>query len=109
MNFTIDSQYLTSVTVRQEWSIYADREDLTPEELIKMLKGEGRCSSVSSIDHPEFTRLRDQLESDGYIKTQRNCWNGDTVLQSFTLNGYIFRSGDRFPCADALRLDFQFR
>lgn len=109
MNFTIDEQYLTSVTVEQDWSVFQDRDELTQEELVQIIQGKDRIRSISSIDHPEFTKLRDQLENMGYIKTVRNCWNGDSVLKSFTLNGYDFEPGDRFLSATAMKINFQFR
>jgi hypothetical protein len=55
------------------------------------------------IDHPGFTRLRDSLEGNGYIKTERNRSNGDRVLKRFRLNGRWFDEGEKFPCAVAMR------
>lgn len=100
--FTIDEQYITDVTVRQEGSIYGDRTDLTADELVKVLKGEARWTSTSSKDHDEFTKLRNQLEELGYIKTERGWWNGDRVLKAFKLNEWTFRKGRKFPSASAL-------
>lgn len=59
-------------------------------------------TGISHIDHPKFTELRDKLEREGYIKTQRSWWNGDSVLKKFILNGMPFKVGDKFPCASAL-------
>lgn len=100
--FTIDEQYLTDVTVRQEVSIYGDRTDLTADELVKVLKGEAHWTSVSSKDHDEFTKLRNRLEELGYIKTERGWWNGDRVLKAFKLNEWTFRKGDKFASAAAM-------
>ena len=104
MNFTIDHSFITSVTIQKEWSIvdHVPPEQLTHEHLIKILKGQGRWSSTSTVDHPEFQKLRDQLEELGYIKTERSWWNGDIVLKTFNLNGRKFRKGQQFPCAAAL-------
>ena len=55
------------------------------------------------IDHPGFTRLRDSLENNGYIKTERNWSNGDRVLKRFKLNGHWFDEGEQFPCAPAMK------
>jgi len=102
MKFEIDESFLTSVTIRKEWNMYVGKKKLTPDELIKILKGEGVCSSISSEDHPEFAKLRDLLEQQGFIKTQRNCWNGDDVIKTFTFNGAKFKKGERFPSACAM-------
>ena len=105
MNFTIDDAYICDVTVRREWGMFDNIpvEELTGEQLLKILKGEDRCSSFGHKDHDEFTKLRDMLEELGYIKTQRNWWNGDVVLKPFTLNGWKFKKGHKFPCAAALK------
>jgi len=60
-------------------------------------------SNMYSVDHPAFTHLRDRLEQDGYIKTNRSCSNGDYVLKRFKLNDHWFEKGDQFPCASAMR------
>jgi hypothetical protein len=102
-NFIIDETCFTSISVRTVYSPYADRESLTPEELIDALTRDLEHTVMySSEDHPEFNRLRCQLEDLGYIKVQRAWWNGDEVLKSFKLNNNIFRKNDRFPCADAM-------
>lgn len=101
-NFELDDEYITDVHIYKEWSMYDGKETLTNEELLKVLQGKDKCSSSSHIDHPEFTKLRNQLEELGYIKTQRNWWNGDRVLKSFKLNGWTFRKNHKFPCAAAL-------
>lgn len=100
-NFTIDPQYLSSVTIENVTPLY-DKNNFTEQELIKVLKNKGSIKSIQTIDHPKFTELRDQLESLGYIKTKRNYWNGDVVVKSFQLNGVTFRVNDSFHCASAL-------
>ena len=57
---------------------------------------------ISSKDHPAFTELRDRLENEGYIKTQRNWSNGDRVTKPFYLNNMYFDVGEQFSCAPAL-------
>ena len=101
--FTIDEQYITDVTVRQEGSMFGDRTNLTNDELLKVLKGEERWVTTTSKDHDEFTRLRNQLEELGYIKTERGWWNGDRVLKAFKLNEWTFRKGDKFASAAAIK------
>lgn len=102
--FFIDDKFITSVTVRTEADFIKDRKNPTHEDLIKILKGWDKSVSISSKDHDEFTKLRNQLEELGYIKTQRSWWNGDIILKSFKLNGWTMRKDHKFPCASALRV-----
>lgn len=102
MNFTIPEEYICDVTVRTEYDLIKDRDNPTHEDLIKILKGYDKCYSISNKDHDEFTKLRDQLEQEGYIQTQRNWWNGDRVLKPFYLNGWRFKKNHKFPSAAAL-------
>ena len=57
---------------------------------------------ISIIDHPEFTKMRNRLEKQGYIQIERDWWNGDRVIKPFSLNAYKFKKHDMFPCASAL-------
>lgn len=102
--FIIDNQYIADVMVRKEYDFIKDRNNPTHEDLIKILKGHDKSYSVSNKDHDEFTKLRNQLEELGYIKTERGWWNGDRILKSFKLNGWTMRKGHKFPCAAALRV-----
>ena len=102
--FVIDDQYICDVTVRTEYDYIKDRNNPTNEDLIKILKGYDKGLSISSKDHDEFTKLRNQLEELGYIKTERGWWNGDRILKSFKLNGWTMRKGHKFPCAAAMRV-----
>jgi hypothetical protein len=102
MEFTIDAVYLTDVTVKTEFNPFKDKQVLTPDELVNALKWENNNYTISAIDHPQFTELRETLEHGGYIHVQRNWWNGDVVRKPFTLNGFKFSRGNRFPCAAAL-------
>jgi len=103
--FTIDEQFICEVQLREEWGIYdkIPHNELTPDQLFKILKGEDRCRSSSTKDHPMFTELREQLEREGYIEVQRGWWNGDRVLKSFKLNEWTFKRGDKFSCASAMK------
>lgn len=109
MNFTIDPSYLCSVTVREEYNIHAGKKSLTDDELVEVLKGNGKWTSVSNKDHDEFTELRNRLERDGFIKTQRGWWNGDRVLKEFSLNGAIFHPDDKFMCGAAIKHDVDWK
>jgi hypothetical protein len=100
--FTIDEQYICDVTVRTEHDFVKDRNNPTHDDLIMILKGHDKSYSISNKDHDEFTKLRDQLEELGYIKTERSWWNGDVVLKGFKLNEWTFKKGDKFYCAGAM-------
>lgn len=108
MHFTIDPAFLTDQTIIKEWGMYDSipADQLTDEQLLKILKGADRCSSTHSEDHPEFAKLRNELEQTGYIKVQRGWWNGDEVLTPFILNGEEFKVGEQFSCAAALGIYF---
>lgn len=96
--FTIDEAYLTTVTVRTE----TRRQINDKYDLVKAIKDPIVVSSVSNKDHDEFTKLREYLGENGYIRIERGWWNGDTVLKSFKLNGWTFKKGRGFTCAAAL-------
>ena len=79
--------------------------DIREEKTIVFQSESGERTEGTSIgfkDHPKFTELRDKLESQRYIETERNFWNGDRVLKPFYLNGKKFNFGEKFPCAAAL-------
>jgi hypothetical protein len=107
MKFEIALEYVTDVVKYTVWSTVKDPKNPTPEELIKVLKGEHEITSQSSIDHPEFTKLRESLGEQGYIRIERGWWNGDYVLKPFILNNKKFKKGDQFCCAAALRYDLK--
>ena len=64
--FEIDEQYICDVMVRHEYDFIKDRNNPTHDDLIKILKGWDKSYSISSKDHDEFTKLRNQLEAEGY-------------------------------------------
>ena len=64
-------------------------------------KLEGYAHS-SLIDHPEFTKMRNRLEKQGYIQIEHGWINGDKALKPFSLNGFKFKKHDKFPCASAM-------
>jgi len=101
--FTIDEEYITDVSVRIVTSTLTNPDNPTPEDLIKILQGKHQWVSLSHKDHDEFTKLRDQLEEEGYIQTQRQWWNGDIVLKGFKLNGFCLKKGEKFLSAVAMR------
>jgi competence protein ComGC len=100
--FIIAPEYLTDVTIRKDHSVKKSFGEATDDDLIKTLKGQGECYSISSEDHPEFAALRNQLEAEGYIQTERQWWNGDRVSKRFRLNGVLFDREEQFPCAMAM-------
>ena len=108
MDFFIDLNHLIEVPDVQVYYT-VNMENPSNEELLIILKNEHRIVSQGTKDHPEFTRLRDELEELGYIKTNHNWHNSDRVLKPFTLNGYKFEAGDAFLCASATFMDFKVR
>ena len=85
--YNIDEKYLTDIPIIYSWV----NEDGSTG------------STMGSCDHPSFAALRDNLEHNGYIKTMRNCVNGDTVLIPFTLNNHLFKVNERFYSAPAMK------
>ncbi len=100
--FNIDPAYLTDMMVKESYSIFRGKEILTDEDMVIILKGEDIVTSQYNIDHPEFTKLREQLAQEGYIKIERGWWNGDHVTNDFMVNDFPFKEGEKFPCAAAL-------
>lgn len=88
--------------------MYLNKDTVTNEDLVEVIKGEGECGSLSSDDGPEFKALRNQLENQGYIQCQRSWWNGDRVLRAFKLNGVTFRKHDQFSCGAAMKHHLKF-
>lgn len=101
--FSILEEHICDVTVRIEHDFIKDRNNLTNEDLIAILKGCDRSVSIGHKDHDEFTKLRNQLEEQGYIKTERSWWNGDRILKSFKLNEWTMRKGGTFYSAAAIK------
>jgi hypothetical protein len=103
MDFTIDPEYMCSVTIHKEWNTYTQNGRVpTDEELLLVLAGKGKCSITGSEDHPEFAKLREHLGEQGYITIERGWVNGDRVLKPFKLNGRKFKVGDQFSCGAAM-------
>jgi hypothetical protein len=99
-NFEIDPSYLCSVTIRTE---HKSKYENTEEDLIRALKYSNNSYSVSSVDHPEFAKLREELGTAGYIEIQRGWWNGDMVLKPFSINGAKFKKNEPFHSGAAIR------
>lgn len=102
MDFTIDEKYLTQILEHTEWNHYARKKNPTEEDLIHILNGDGITKMTQSVDHPEFTKLREELSDKGYISITRGVWNADRVLKKFTFNGFLLNKGDTFYCAAAM-------
>jgi hypothetical protein len=110
MDFTIDPEYLTDVSIREEWNTYTRNGRVpTAEELLLILQGKGNVIVTASTDHPKFTKLREKLGELGYIKIERGWVNGDRVTKPFTLNGLKFKVGEQFSCACAMGIHFAVR
>jgi hypothetical protein len=101
--FLILKEYLTDVPDNHVKYRYDTTKELTHEQLVDILvNGNIQYRSFGTKDHPEFAKLRNQLEELGYIRTSRISCNGDIVLKSFKLNDMIFRKNTTFYCASAL-------
>lgn len=109
MKFEINEEYLTDVIINKRYTTLKNPDNPTHEDLIKILKGRDYWTSTSFEDHPEFAKLRNHLEELGYIQTQRNSWNGDTVLKPFYLNGARFKKYEQFPCGAAIKSNIKFK
>jgi hypothetical protein len=107
MNFEINPAYVTEVIIHQTFYRHADKPTLTNEELMEVIKDPVVSSIQGSEDHPEFARLRDQLEQLGYIRCERNWSNGDRVLKPFSLNSVAFEPGEQFCCAAAMKFHLE--
>lgn len=103
--FAIDIAFCDSVSKITYHSLLENKHNPTPQDLVKIIRGEDKITSFESIDHPMFTKLREQLAADGFIEIDNGSWNRDTVLSPFKLNGVLFKTGDRFPCASAIKYD----
>jgi hypothetical protein len=102
--FLIPEEYLTDVSDNYIKYKYDTTKELTHEQLVDILvSGNIQYRSFGTKDHPEFTKLRDELESLGYIKTFRSSSNGDRVLKPFKLNGKRFKKNETFYCACAIK------
>lgn len=106
--FYLDESLDWNITTHREWNSYTDKENVTDEDLVELIKGKGRCSITGSDDGPEFKALRNQLESEGYIKCERGWWNGDRVLKPFTLNNIRFKKDEQFASGAALKFHLEF-
>lgn len=108
--FTILKEYLTDVSDNYVGYKHDTTKELTNEQLVDILvNGNILWRSYGRKDHPEFAKLRNQLEELGYIRTSRNSSNGDIVLKSFKLNDMIFRKNTTFYCACALNTMIEVR
>ena len=107
--FQIPVEYITDQTIHDVRYVAKDPDNPTPEELAEIIKyGKSwKWKSTHSIDHPEFTKLREQLGTEGYILIERGWWNGDRVLKSFILNGKVFKKDEPFVCAAAMKYHFK--
>lgn len=105
INFDIDPTSFVSITITKNYYRYSGRTDLTAAETMELIKNPITSTSTSSVDHPDFAALRDLLGELGYIKIQRNSWNGDSVIKPFRLNTAKFAVNETFRCACAIKWD----
>lgn len=84
--------------------IYISQDKLSSVDMGYSWNGTGW---ISSEDHPAFTSLRNRLEKDGYIKTERSWSNGDRVTKPFYMNNMYFEIGEQFSCAPAQGVSYK--
>jgi hypothetical protein len=108
--FTILEEYLTDVPKYLVRYKHDTTKELTNEQLVDILvNGNVSSTTIWHECHPKFTELREQLEQEGYIKTERSWLNGDRVLKSFKLNEKMFKKSQQFPCAAALKWQLKYK
>jgi hypothetical protein len=101
--FYIDIAYVTDTVVKKQYRITQRKDESSEDFLIRKLSTDNIAfTTTGNADHPEFTKLREQLGVDGYIGIERGWWNGDRVLKPFQLNDVSFKVGRTFPCASAM-------
>ena len=98
--FKLKREHITSVSHTEHIVLEVPEE---ARALFKIFnhKLEGYAHSII-IDHPEFTKMRNRLEKQGYIQIEHGWINGDRALKPFSLNGFKFKKHDKFPCASAM-------
>jgi hypothetical protein len=102
--FYIDINYVTSVEKITTFRISQKVDESVEDFLVRKLSSDNTLvTGYCHEDHPEFTKLRNQLETEGYISVERKWWNGDQVLKGFFLNDVKFKKGVQFCCAAALK------
>ncbi len=92
--FRLSKKYICQVCTTRKSKLYDPNGILLDVSVI----------STRFDDHPEFEKLRNKLEKKGYIRTERNWVNGDTVLVPFYLNKLKFKKNEPFPCASAIKI-----
>lgn len=108
--FFISEEYLTDVPNNHIKYKYDTTKELTHEQLVDILvNGNIQYRSFGTKDHPEFTKLRDELKSLGYINVCTYSSNGDSVLKPFKLNGKRFKKNETFYCACALKSHLKYK
>ena len=108
MNFELDESLDWHPNFCREWNEYLVKDVVTDDDLVRALRGEGNRAVVGADDSEEFKALRNQLEAEGYIRCERNWWNGDRVLKTFFLNGVRFDRDDQFSSGAAMKMHLQF-
>jgi len=97
--FKLKREHITSVSHSQRMVFEIPEEART---LFKIFDHKLEGDAHSIIDHPEFTKMRNRLEKQGYIQIEHDYINGDRVVKPFSLNGFKFKKHEQFPCASAM-------
>lgn len=84
--------------IKEEYLTYVANEIICEQS-----KTGSKWSSHGAIDHPSFTNLRNRLSQEGLIHRETGWINGDRVAEEFYLNDVLFKIGDKFPSASAIK------
>lgn len=93
--YKINPEFLEHIPVAYEY--------IRHRQVNKSLEDTPWSGTLSTVDHPAFTALRNHLAAWKLIDREDDWVNGDRVLQEFKLNGKLFSVGEQFPCASAMK------
>lgn len=99
--FKLKKEHITGVSHTERIMLEVPEE---ARALFKIFDHKLEGDAHSIIDHPEFTKMRNRLEKQGYIKIEHGWINGDRAVKPFSFNGFKFKVHDKFPCAEALSI-----
>lgn len=97
--FKLKKEHITGVSHTERIMLEVPEE---ARALFKIFDHKLEGDAHSIIDHPEFTKMRNRLEKQGYIQINHDSINGDRVVKPFSLNRFKFKKHDTFPCASAM-------
>lgn len=106
--FNIPIEQLRGVIIAYEVNEIAEKRTQTPKDTLDIISGKGRITKYRDVDSFEFSKLRNQLAEQGFIKKVDTHTDADRVLQPFILNGVTFKKGNKFLSGESLRSYLKF-